>query len=145
MAGPRYLLDTNILSVLLKNPAGSVADRLRAAGEAAVCTSIVVACELRYGAEKKGSSALSFRVEQLLSAIEVLPLGENADEEYGRLRAALERQGTPIGANDFSLGWYSLNETPGDYAMQDFGIARTRDCLIPFIKAAMKYQPKLGI
>jgi glucosylceramidase len=51
----------------------------------------------------------------------------------------------PIGANDFSLGWYSLNETPGDYAMKDFSIARTREGLIPFIKAAMKYQPKLGI
>ncbi len=51
----------------------------------------------------------------------------------------------PIGANDFSLGWYSLNETPGDYAMKDFNIARTRDCLIPFIKAAMRFQPKLGI
>jgi len=51
----------------------------------------------------------------------------------------------PIGANDFSLGWYSLNETPGDYAMKGFSVARTRECLIPFIKAAMKYQPKLGI
>jgi glucosylceramidase len=51
----------------------------------------------------------------------------------------------PIGANDFSLGWYSLDETPGDYAMKDFSIARNRDTLIPFIKAAMKYQPKLGI
>ncbi len=51
----------------------------------------------------------------------------------------------PIGANDFSLGWYSLNETPGDYAMAHFSIARDRQDLIPFIKAAMKYQPKLGI
>jgi glucosylceramidase len=51
----------------------------------------------------------------------------------------------PIGANDFSLGWYSLNETPGDYAMKQFSIERDRRELIPFIKAAMKYQPKLGI
>lgn len=51
----------------------------------------------------------------------------------------------PIGANDFSLGWYSLNETPGDYAMNNFSIARTREGLLPFIKAAMKFQPKLGI
>jgi glucosylceramidase len=51
----------------------------------------------------------------------------------------------PMGANDFSLGWYSFDETPGDYAMKDFSIARSRDCLIPYIKAAMKYQPKLGI
>src|SRR5882724_5693163 len=51
----------------------------------------------------------------------------------------------PIGANDFSLGWYSLDETPGDYAMKNFSIARTHEDLIPFIKAAMVYQPKLGI
>lgn len=51
----------------------------------------------------------------------------------------------PVGANDFSLGWYSLNETPGDYEMKNFSIERNRQALIPYIKAAMKYQPKLGI
>lgn len=51
----------------------------------------------------------------------------------------------PIGANDFSLGWYSLNETPGDYEMKDFSIERNRQALIPYIKAAMKYQPGLGL
>ena len=51
----------------------------------------------------------------------------------------------PLGANDFSLGWYSLDETPGDYAMKHFSIERNREALIPFIKAAMKYQPKLGV
>ncbi len=51
----------------------------------------------------------------------------------------------PIGANDFSLGWYSLNETPGDYEMKNFSIERNRQALIPYIKAAMKYQPKLGV
>lgn len=51
----------------------------------------------------------------------------------------------PIGANDFSLGWYSLNETPGDYEMKNFSIERSRQALIPYIKAAMKYQPTLGV
>lgn len=51
----------------------------------------------------------------------------------------------PIGANDFSLGWYSFNETSGDYKMKKFSIERDRRELIPYIKAAMKYQPKLGI
>jgi glucosylceramidase len=51
----------------------------------------------------------------------------------------------PIGANDFSLGWYSLNETPGDYEMKHFSIERNRQALIPYIKAAMRYQPKLGV
>lgn len=51
----------------------------------------------------------------------------------------------PIGANDFSLGWYSLDETPDDYEMKHFSIERNREALIPYIKAAMKYQPKLGV
>jgi glucosylceramidase len=51
----------------------------------------------------------------------------------------------PIGANDFSLKWYSFDETPGDYPMKDFSIQRDRADLIPYIKAAMKYQPGLGI
>src|ERR1035437_4440850 len=51
----------------------------------------------------------------------------------------------PLGANDFSLGWYSLDETRGDYKMKHFSIERNREVLIPFIKAAMKYQPKLGV
>lgn len=51
----------------------------------------------------------------------------------------------PMGANDFSLAWYSLDETPGDYAMKDFSIARDERNLIPFMKAAMKYQPKLAV
>jgi glucosylceramidase len=51
----------------------------------------------------------------------------------------------PIGANDFAGGWYSLDETPNDYEMKDFSIERDRHELIPFIKAAMKYQPKLAV
>jgi len=51
----------------------------------------------------------------------------------------------PMGANDFSLKWYSFDETPGDYGMKDFSIERDRADLIPYIKAAMKYQPNLGV
>jgi len=51
----------------------------------------------------------------------------------------------PIGANDFSLGWYSLDEMPGDYEMKNFSVEHDRKTLIPFIHAAMKYQPQLGI
>lgn len=109
MPGPRYLLDTNVLSALLKQPAGPVTEHIRAVGEDALCTSVVVACELRYGAAKKGSPTLASRVEELLSAIEVLPQGENADEDYGRLRAALEKQGTPIGANDYLIAAHALS------------------------------------
>lgn len=105
----RYLLDTNILSSLLKQPSGAVASRICSVGEDAICTSIIVACELRYGAAKKDSPTLSGKVEQLLSTVEVLPLDENADGKYAQLRAALEKTGTPIGANDYLIAAHALS------------------------------------
>jgi glucosylceramidase len=50
-----------------------------------------------------------------------------------------------IGANDFALNWYSLDESPGDFTMAHFTIERDRQYLIPYIKAAMQYQPNLAI
>lgn len=99
----RYLLDTNIVSDLVRNPQGAVARRIARVGEDKVCTSIIVACELRYGAEKKGSGRLSAQLEQILSAMPVLPLDGEADRHYGRIRADLERKGTPIGAHDMLI------------------------------------------
>lgn len=49
----------------------------------------------------------------------------------------------PIGASDYALEWYSLNETDNDFDMKDFSIARDLEYLIPFIKKAQKYNPKL--
>lgn len=105
---PGYLLDANILSDLLKHPAGEAARHIAAAGEDAVCTSIVVACELRYGAAKKGSHPL--KIEQLLSVIEVLPLEQVADLRYGEIRCALERSGKTIGANDLLIAAHALSQ-----------------------------------
>ena len=46
----RYLLDTNMVSGLVRHPQGRIADHVRSVGETKVCTSVVVAAELRYGA-----------------------------------------------------------------------------------------------
>lgn len=73
-----------------------------------MCTSIVVACELRYGAAKKGSRRLSTRVDELLSAVEVLPIDRGVDAKSGEIRAALEKAGAPIGANDYLIAAHAL-------------------------------------
>jgi tRNA(fMet)-specific endonuclease VapC len=104
----RYLLDTNIIADLVRDPKGRVAERIRGVGETAVCTSIVVAAELRYGAAKKESSRLTAQVEAILGAIEVLPLEAPADATYGQLRARLERSGQSIGANDLLIAAHAL-------------------------------------
>ena len=99
----RYLLDTNIVSDLVRNPQGKVAQHIRNIGEAHVCTSIIVAAELRYGAAKKRSPRLSAQLEAVLGALEVLPFETPADAAYGLLRTGLEQSGRPIGANDLLI------------------------------------------
>ena len=97
------LLDTNILSDLMRNPQGVVADRIRAVGAANICTSIIVAAELRFGAEKKGSRRLAERVAAILDTLEVLPVSTPADAAYATIRTSLEKAGRPMGANDLLL------------------------------------------
>ena len=99
----RYLLDTSVVSDLVRNPRGVVAGRVASAGEGAVCTSIVAAAELRFGAVKSGSPKLADRVDLILSALEVLPFEPPADRHYGEIRQDLERRGTPIGPNDLLI------------------------------------------
>lgn len=100
MAARSYLLDTNILSHLVRQPQGPVTARIAEVGEDNVLTSIIVACELRYGAAKRGSRKLTRQVEAVLSAITILPLEAGTDRHYAAIRTALEKKGTPIGAND---------------------------------------------
>jgi len=103
-----YLLDTNILSDLVRNPQGVVAARIAKAGENTVCTSVIVAAELRYGAKKSNSKKLAERIDLILSALEILPLEPPADRQYAALRHHLTRQGTPIGPNDLLIAAHAL-------------------------------------
>jgi tRNA(fMet)-specific endonuclease VapC len=103
MIQPRYLLDTNILSHLVKEPSGIVTRRIAAVGEATVCTSIVVACELRFGAAKKGSARLTDQLETILSALTIISLEEPVDHHYAEIRTYLHHIGQPIGHNDLLI------------------------------------------
>lgn len=99
----RYMLDTNIVSDLIRNPQGKVAKRIAKLGEDNICTSIIVAAELRYGCAKSGSKRLLKAVEDLLGEMKVLPFEVPADTEYGGIRAKLETSGKPIGGNDLLI------------------------------------------
>lgn len=104
----RFLLDTNILSDLVRHPQGVIAQRITREGEKSISTSIVVAAELRFGAEKSGSARLTTQLEIILSAIDTLPLEEPVDRQYARLRKYLEDRGTPIGPNDMLIAAHAL-------------------------------------
>jgi len=117
------LLDTNAVSDLVRQPQGKVARHIRKVGEAQICTSIIVAAELRYGAAKKRSPRLSAQLEAVLGALEVLPFETPADAAYGLLRTRLEEAGTPIGANDLliaaqtiALGYTIITDNEKEFA-----------------------------
>ncbi len=126
----RYLLDTNIVSDLIRNPQGHVAKHVQDLGETKVCTSIIVAAELRYGAAKKQSPRLAAQLQAVLGALEVLPFEAPADATYGLLRSRLERAGGPIGGNDLliaaqtiALGYTIVTDNEREFSRID-GLAR---------------------
>ena len=104
----RYLLDTNIISDVMRSSKGKTAARIAEVGENNVFTSIIVACELRFGVAKKRSLELSRRLQSVLSAIDVVNFEPPADIAYAQQRAKLELAGTPIGANDLLIAAHAL-------------------------------------
>jgi tRNA(fMet)-specific endonuclease VapC len=122
----RYLLDTNVVSDLIRNPQGRVAEHIRRVGEAQVCTSIIVAAELRYGAAKRGSPRLAAQLEAVLGCLDVLALETPADAAYGLIRTRLEQAGRPIGSDDLliaaqaiALGYTIVTDNEGEFARID--------------------------
>lgn len=102
------MLDTNIISDIIRNPFGPAARRIEEVGPRDICTSIVVAAELRYGCAKKGSARLLEKVEGVLGTIPVLPLDIPVDAGYGVIRAELEMAGQIIGLNDLLIAAHAL-------------------------------------
>jgi len=106
----QYMLDTNVISNLMMKPDGSVASKIEKVGEGSVCCSIVVAGELRYGAEKKGSEKLTRHIEAVLAAIPVLTLNAPVDKTYGFIRNELTAAGRLIGPNDLWIAAHAITE-----------------------------------
>ena len=104
-----YMLDTNIISDLLRNPDGSAAKRIADVGPDAICVSIITAAELRYGCAKKRSAKLLAHVEAILQSVQVLAFDVPADAKYGGIRAELEAAGKTIGPNDLLIAAHACS------------------------------------
>lgn len=102
------MLDTNIVSALMRDPRGLVTRHIARVGEAAICLSIVTAAELRFGAEKAESQPLRDRVAAVLARVPVLPFDVPADAAYARIRAHLHATGRLIGPNDLLIAAHAL-------------------------------------
>jgi tRNA(fMet)-specific endonuclease VapC len=102
------MLDTNIVSDLIRNPAGKAAKRLQKVDDGRLCVSIITAAELRFGAARRQSPRLTERIEQTLGELVVLPFEVPGDAAYAGIRLALEQAGQPIGPNDLLIAAHAM-------------------------------------
>ena len=104
----RYLLDTNVASYAINKKSSAMDRRLAKTPLAELGISAVTEGELRYGAARSGSTPLQATVEQFLLGVTVFPWDSEAAEQYGELRAALEREGRLMGSLDMMIAAHAL-------------------------------------
>lgn len=110
MAAPRYMLDTNMASYIVRGPNATLAARLMAVPMAQLCVSSITEGELHYGlARKPGVTSLQTAVREFLKRLDVLAWDSAAAARYGTLRATLEAKGTPIGNLDTLIAAHALS------------------------------------
>ena len=96
-----YMLDTNICIFAIKKRPEKVLAHLKAHRPSEICISSITYAELCHGVEKSQARERNrLALTLFLSSIAILPFNETASLEYGRVRASLEQQGTPIGPLD---------------------------------------------
>ncbi|MCU6752789.1 type II toxin-antitoxin system tRNA(fMet)-specific endonuclease VapC [Bovifimicola ammoniilytica] len=119
----RYMLDTNICIYLIKHKPPQVFEKLQEHNPDEICISAVTYAELVHGVEKsKAVERNRLALTILLSNIEILDFDMKVAEEYGRIRADLEKKGTPIGPLDMmiaghakSLGYTIVTNNVGEF------------------------------
>ncbi|HXN47717.1 MAG TPA: type II toxin-antitoxin system VapC family toxin [Bryobacteraceae bacterium] len=105
----RYLLDTNIASYIIKGNVPAVRHRLVKVPMPQVAVSAVTEGELRYGVARRPDLAhLQKVVDEFLLRVTVLPWDSDAAQQYGQLRATLERKGRVMGNLDMMIGAQAL-------------------------------------
>jgi len=108
-ASPRYMLDTNIASLVIRGPSEVLRTRLRAIPLASTCISAITEGELRYGLSRKPeATVLRAAVTAFLQHVQVLAWDSSAAATYGSLRAALETTGTPLANLDTLIAAHAL-------------------------------------
>src|SRR5580704_17496000 len=121
---PRYMLDTDTCSYIMKRSNYAVMKRLRKIPVSDVCISVVTKSELLFGVEvsprrRQDESALN----AFLRYVEVLDFPDTASPLYAKIRAYLKTLGTMIGANDLFIAAHarSLGMTLVTNNTREFG------------------------
>lgn len=127
----RYMLDTNIVSQLIRKQP-SVVSRVTAAPMAALCISAVTEGELLFGlAKRPAATQLHAAVTEFLKRVDVQPWDSNAAKHYGALRASMEAQGKPLAPLDMLIGAHAASVgavlVTNDRAFQQINDLRLED------------------
>lgn len=106
----RYMLDTNICIYAIKHKPEKVFLKLQKVEPEDVCISSITYAELVHGVEKsKAVERNRLALSLLLSNIEILDFDVDAADAYGKVRADLEKKGTPIGPLDMMIAGHALS------------------------------------
>jgi len=106
----RYMLDTNICIYAIKHKPEKVFQKLQEVEPEDVCVSSVTYAELVHGVEKSAAVEKNrLALSMLLANIEILDFDVDAADCYGKIRADLEKKGTPIGPLDMMIAGHALS------------------------------------
>ena len=104
----RYMLDTNICIYAIKHKPEQVFMRLQEHDPIDICISSVTYAELVHGVEKsKAIEKNRVALALILANIEIMNFDSLAAESYGKIRADLEKAGTPIGPLDMMIAGHA--------------------------------------
>lgn len=124
---PRYMLDTDTCSYIMKRSHDAVLKRLAKVPVSDVCISVITKSELLFGVEvspkrRQDEAAL----DALLRYLEVLDFPNEASPHYAKIRADLKARGAMIGANDLLIAAHarSLGLTLITNNTREFGRVR---------------------
>ena len=106
---PRYMLDTDISSYLIRGDHPEVTDAFRQHFPD-VCISAITAAELQYGAQKRKSQLLTRNVNAYCNLVPICEWTREAAETYAEIRVELEKHGTPVGSMDMLIAASAIAE-----------------------------------
>ena len=104
MEAPRYMLDTNTASYIIKGEPAVIREHLLNVAMTSVCVSAITEAELLRGVAKKPEAKhLPIAVKEFLLRVEILPWDSDAADAYAQLRTVCENEGQPLGAMDMLI------------------------------------------
>lgn len=103
-----YLLDTNIISDVARNPAGLAAQRFTEEPRELLCTSVVVSAEVLFGLVNGTSADMQRKMTAVLQGVRVLGMEPPVADVYASVRAGLKKAGRELGPNDMFIAAHAL-------------------------------------